>query len=82
MQTQKSKPEIMGIRFYSNRDMALGQFLVDNCFQLRASGSSSALGLLLLLLLPLLLLCFLFLMLIMCGECSGDVVMSLLSIEH
>ena len=24
----------MGIRFYSTRDMALGQFLVENCFQL------------------------------------------------
>ena len=23
----------MGLRFYSNRDVALGQFLIENCFQ-------------------------------------------------
>ena len=27
----------MGIRFYSNRDVALGQFLIENCFQLHAT---------------------------------------------
>ena len=29
----------MGIRFYSTRDMALGQFLVENCFQLHQGSS-------------------------------------------
>ena len=29
----------MGIRFYSTRDMALGQFLVENCFQLHQGTS-------------------------------------------
>jgi hypothetical protein len=31
---QKSKPEVKGIRFYTPQDVALGQFLIENCFQL------------------------------------------------
>lgn len=31
----------MGIRFYSNRDVALGQFLIENCFQLHATQNAT-----------------------------------------
>jgi hypothetical protein len=32
--TQKSRPEVKGIRFYTPQDVALGHFLIENCFQL------------------------------------------------
>jgi uncharacterized protein YaaR (DUF327 family) len=41
---QKSRAEIMGIRFYSTRDMAVGQFLIENCFQLHNNINAVAIG--------------------------------------
>jgi len=32
--TQRSRAEVKGIRFYTNQDVALGQFLVESCFQM------------------------------------------------
>jgi hypothetical protein len=41
---QNSRAQIMGIRFYSTRDMALGQFLVENCFQMHNTIHPISLG--------------------------------------
>lgn len=34
--TQRSRAEVKGIRFYTTQDVALGQFLVESCFQMQA----------------------------------------------
>jgi 1-phosphatidylinositol-3-phosphate 5-kinase len=42
--TQRSRAEVMGIRFYSSRDVALGRFLSENCFQLTPRQGFSGIG--------------------------------------
>jgi len=42
--TQKSKAEVLRIRFYTSEDIALGQFLIENCFHLNQRSNSGKEG--------------------------------------
>eukprot|EP01035_Chromulina_nebulosa_P017670 gene17670-23259_t len=36
---QRSRAEVKGIRYYTNQDLSLGQFLIENCFSIIRTGS-------------------------------------------